>query len=68
MFCNELFNKPLPLPIATGSIAEIINNTRGGIALLTSGKKKECGYWGANSSPGCVLMFPLAGEEFQFSQ
>ena len=43
---------------------EIINNTRGDIAILTSGKKRNAaigggGGGGAISSPGCVFMFPL---------
>ena len=33
---------------------EIINNTRGGIVIFFSElNKRECGDWGANSSPGC---------------
>jgi hypothetical protein len=45
---------------------EIINKTRGGITILTSENKKECGNWGTISSPGCVLVlvrsFNLANE------
>jgi hypothetical protein len=36
---------------------EIINNTRGGIAILTSGKKRNAAIEGQNL--GCVLVFPL---------
>ena len=33
---------------------EIINNTRGGIVIFSfSENERECGDWGANSSPGC---------------
>ena len=27
--------------------------------ILIQSKRRERGYWGANSSPGCVFMFPL---------
>ena len=42
-------------------IIEIINNTRGGIAIFTSGKK-GMRLWGANLSPGMVRSFNLANE------
>ena len=32
---------------------EIINNTRGGIVMFFTEKKRERVYWGASSSPGC---------------
>ena len=32
---------------------EIINSTRGVIVIFFSENKRECGEWGANSSPGC---------------
>ena len=38
---------------------EIINNTRGGIVILIQSKKGNTVIGGTNSSPGCVLVFPL---------
>ena len=37
------------------AIIEIINNTRGGI----EGKIGKRGVWGANSSPGCSLIYDV---------
>ena len=38
---------------------EIINNTRVDI----EGKKRERGYWGANSSPVCSLIHDVPGKK-----
>ena len=38
---------------------EIINNTR----VVNEGKKRERGYWGANSSPGCSLIHDVPGKK-----
>ncbi len=47
----------------TSITIEIINNTRGGIVMFIQVKNGNAangeGGGGANSSPGCVLMFPL---------
>ena len=41
------------LPKSQTGFLEIINNTREGIVIFFSENKRECGDWGANSSPGC---------------
>ena len=46
-------NSKLCIIVIVIVIIEIINNTREGIAMFFSENKRECGDWGANSSPGC---------------
>ena len=54
---------PVPLPERTFRYVtytiEIINNTR----VAVEGKKRERGFWRANSSPGCSLIHDVPGEK-----
>ena len=50
---KEHFSLPGNFIVLWSAIIEIINNTRGGIVIFLTEKKRERVFWGANSSPGC---------------